>query len=147
MLATPPQCDTYRAFIAFIRLIELNARMQNKVSNCDNPGQVIKVASSVGFTFSREDLRIISSDLYADYFPWSGNGTQGRVNFFKSQSAKRRKSLHISKHLEGTTKELLKTQRIKVFRVPLGRKGKILTNALLIQSKNEEKLTIYEYFI
>jgi hypothetical protein len=121
--------------------------MQNKVSNCDNPEQVIKVASSVGFTFSREDLRIISSDLYADFFPWSGNGTQGRVNFFKTLSSKRRKSRHISKHLEGTTKEPLKTQKIKAFRVRLGTKGKILTNALLIQSKNEEKLTTHGYYI
>ena len=143
----PPPCDTYRAFIAFIRLIELNVRMQNKVSNCDNPEQVIKVASSVGFSFSREELKYIASDLYADCFPWSGKGTQGRVNFFKTQSAKRRKSRHISEHLDGTAKEPLKIQRIKAFRVPQRLKTKVLTNALPIPPCKEDKAMIHEYFI
>jgi predicted ribosomally synthesized peptide with nif11-like leader len=94
----PPQCDTYRAFIAFIRLIEFNARMQDKVSNCVNPEQVIKVASSIGFKFSREDLGRIASDLYADFFPWAGKGTEYRVKFFKDQSAILKKSRHIIKN-------------------------------------------------
>jgi hypothetical protein len=117
--------------------------MQNKVSNCDNPEQVIKVASSLGFKFSREDLRRIASDLYAGFLPWAGKGTAYRVNFFKDQSTIRKKSLHISKHLEGTAKEPLKTQKIKVFRVPRRTKTKALTNALLTPSKNEEKITIH----
>ena len=96
----PPQCDTYRAFIALIRLIDLNPRMQNKVSKCVNPEQLIKVASSLGFKFSREDLRHIASDLYAEFFPWAGKGTEYRVNFFKDKSAVRKKSRHISEHLE-----------------------------------------------
>jgi hypothetical protein len=139
----PPQCDTYRAFIALIRLIELNPIMQDKFSKCDNPEQVIKVASSLGFKFSREDLRCIASDLYAGFLPWAGKGTAYRVNFFKDQSTIRKKSLHISKHLEGTAKEPLKTQKIKVFRVPRRTKTKALTNALLTPSKNEEKITIH----
>ena len=118
--------------------------MQDKFSKCGNPEQVIKVASSLGFKFSREDLRRIASDLYAGFLPWEGKGTAYRVNFFKDQSAIRKKSLHISKHLEGATKEPLKTQRIKVFRVPRRTKAKTLTNALLTPSKNEEKLTIHE---
>ena len=145
MLTTPPpQCDTYRAFIALTRLIELNPIMQDKFSNCVNPEQIIKVASSLGFKFSREDLRRITSDLYAGFLPWAGKGTAYRVNFFKDQSTIRKKSLHISKHLEGTTKEPLKTQRIKVFRVTRRTKAKALTNALLTPSKNEEKITINE---
>jgi hypothetical protein len=64
--------------------------MQDKASNCSNPEQLIKIASTLGFTFSREELRIITSDLYADCFPWSGKGAQGRANFFKSKSAARR---------------------------------------------------------
>jgi fido (protein-threonine AMPylation protein) len=71
--------------------------MQNKVSNCVNPEQVIKVASSLGFKFSREDLRHIASDLYAEFFPWAGKGTEYRVNFFKDQSAIRKKSRQIIK--------------------------------------------------
>ena len=68
------------------RLIELNPIMQDKFSNCVNPEQVIKVASSLGFKFSREDLGRIASDLYAEFFPWAGKGTEWRINFFVSRS-------------------------------------------------------------
>ena len=121
--------------------------MQNKVSKCVNPEQLIKVASSLGFKFSREDLRHIASDLYAEFFPWAGKGTEYRVNFFKDKSAVRKKSRHISEHLEETSRETLKIQRIKAFRVPQRLKTKVLTNALPIPPCKEDKAMIHEYFI
>ena len=90
--AYPPPCDTYRSFIALTRLIELNPRLQGKVGKCTNPEQIIHIASRLGFEFSREALRRIAGDLHADCFPWSGKGTEWRVNLFKTQRTIRRKS-------------------------------------------------------
>ena len=83
MTTITDSCATYRAFIAFIRRIEISLNMHYQIKTCTHPDQIIHIASSLGFAFSKEELTKVSRDLHADFFPWAGKGSQWRENFFQ----------------------------------------------------------------
>ena len=69
-------------FIAFIQCLERSPESQQRIRSCENPDQIIDIASSVGFLITKTILRKYSSDLSADYFPWAGKGFAWRRSFF-----------------------------------------------------------------
>ena len=88
-MAHPTPDDRYTAVIALIRRVEINLKLSDPIKSCanliqsnpiqSNPIQIIDLALSLGFEFSREDLSSLGSlskDLCADYFPWAGQGEQ-----------------------------------------------------------------------
>ena len=77
-----PSTEVYTAFIAFTRHTEFNLKLVDKIKSCTNPDQIIRIASSLGFEFSSDDLKNVANNLSSDCFPWAGKGTQWRERFF-----------------------------------------------------------------
>ncbi len=83
MPSSPYEKLPSESFIAFIKFLEKDEDLQSKIKVAENPQQIIDIAESTGFTISPLELRISSSGLSADYFPWATKGNDFRRNFFK----------------------------------------------------------------
>ena len=83
MSVAPPESRSPKALLAFIKFLEKDEDLQSKIKVAENPQQIIDIAESTGFTISPLELRISSSGLSADYFPWATKGNDFRRNFFK----------------------------------------------------------------
>ena len=73
------------SLVAFCNLLEKSRDLQAKVKAAVNPQQVIDIAASTGHEITYVELRVLSRELSAEYFPWAGKGHELRRNFFKQK--------------------------------------------------------------
>jgi predicted ribosomally synthesized peptide with nif11-like leader len=66
----------------FVRRVEADPELQVALAACDGPEGIVQIAASVGLVISRDDLRSVSRELSAPYWPWAAKGHQWRRAFF-----------------------------------------------------------------
>ena len=58
------------ALEAFIDALELSPERQQRVSEATTPHQITALAADLGYSVSAQDLRAVSRDLCATWWPW-----------------------------------------------------------------------------
>ncbi len=66
----------------FVRSVEASRDMQAMIAGASGLDQILDVASREGFSFTAQDLRAVSRDLSAPYWPWAAKGHAFRRQFF-----------------------------------------------------------------
>ena len=75
-----------QALIAFVRLADADPQLQALIAQADHPGVIVSIGAGAGCGFTVQDLRQISRDLSADYWPWAAKGHVFRRNWFAQAS-------------------------------------------------------------
>jgi hypothetical protein len=70
------------ALEAFIDALERSPEHQQRVSEATTPEQITALAADLGCLVSTQDLRAVSRDLCATWWPWSEKGHAWRRAFF-----------------------------------------------------------------
>ena len=70
------------ALEAFIDALERSPEHQQRVSEAPTPQQIEALADDLGYSVSAQDLRVVSRDLCAPWWPWSEKGRAWRRTFF-----------------------------------------------------------------
>ena len=70
------------SLMAFVRSVEASGELQALIAGASGLDQILDVASREGFSFTAQDLRAVSRDLSAPYWPWAAKGHAFRRQFF-----------------------------------------------------------------
>ena len=68
--------------LGFVRECDSDPDLQEKISRCQTPEEIIEIAKSKGFNISFKELRDAAPDLSASYWVWSEKGMRFRAKFF-----------------------------------------------------------------
>lgn len=66
----------------FVDAVERSHEHQQRVSVATTPDQITALAAELGCSVSIQDLRAVSRDLCATWWPWSEKGHAWRRAFF-----------------------------------------------------------------
>ncbi|QNI79302.1 putative nif11-like leader peptide domain protein [Synechococcus sp. RS9909] len=73
-----------RELLAFVAVCDGRSDLQQAISCCTSPQEIIDLAAKEGHGISIKALRSCSRDLAAAYWPWSQKGHAWRRAFFAS---------------------------------------------------------------
>ena len=71
---------------AFVRRCDSDPILQQKISLCKTPEEIIEIAKLEGFEVPIKELRDAAPDLSATYWAWSEKGMRFRAKFFAKKS-------------------------------------------------------------
>ncbi|QNI66374.1 Nif11-like leader peptide family natural product precursor [Synechococcus sp. BMK-MC-1] len=70
------------ALETFVDALERSPEHQQRVSEATTPEQITALAADLDYSVSARDLRAVSRDLCATWWPWSEKGHAWRRGFF-----------------------------------------------------------------
>lgn len=67
----------------FVDHLECTPGDQQRLSMATTPAQITALAAELGFTVTVQELRQVSRELCAPWWPWSEKGNAWRRSFFR----------------------------------------------------------------
>ncbi len=72
-----------QALLDFVRRVDSDPELQRLLASASSPEVIIGVAAENGYSFAVQDLRQMSRDLSAPYWPWAAKGHAFRRAWFQ----------------------------------------------------------------
>lgn len=74
-----------KGLLGFVTAVEASPELREAVSGA-SAQEIVALAASAGYLFTLEELRVLSRELAATYWPWAGKGREFRRDYFAGAS-------------------------------------------------------------